>query len=181
MNLSEKILSLRKKRNLSQEELAEKLNVSRQAVSRWEVGSSQPDASNLLQLSRLFGVSADYLLNDDYEDSLNTPASGPAAPDISVILKRVAAFVVCAAGLSGNLVLYILSRFNKVMVPHVTQQNGKTYYLWKENLTGYSYKYFIQTYHLEFLTGLFWLLTAVGLAAAFLTLKKKKRRPKKVS
>lgn len=181
MNLSEKILSLRKKQNLSQEELAEKLNVSRQAVSRWEVGSSQPDASNLLQLSRLFGVSADYLLNDDYEDSLNTPASGPAAPDISVILKRIAAFVVCAAGLSGNLVLYILSRFNKVMVPHVTQQNGKTYYLWKENLTGYSYKYFIQTYNLEFLTGLFWLLTAVGLAAAFLTLKKKKRRPKKVS
>ena len=64
MKLNEKILTLRKKQVLSQEELAEKLNVSRQAVSRWEVGSAQPDASNVLQLSKLFGVTADYLLTD---------------------------------------------------------------------------------------------------------------------
>ena len=63
MKLNEKILTLRKKQGLSQEELAEKLNVSRQAVSRWEVGSAQPDATNVLQLSKLFGVTADYLLN----------------------------------------------------------------------------------------------------------------------
>lgn len=69
MKLSDKILALRKKRGMSQEELAERLNVSRQAVSRWEMGSAQPDASNLLQLSRLFGVSADYLLDDGYEEN----------------------------------------------------------------------------------------------------------------
>ena len=64
MNLSEKLLALRKARTMSQEELAERLDVSRQAISRWEQGTAMPDAANLLQLSRLFGVSVDYLLND---------------------------------------------------------------------------------------------------------------------
>ncbi|WP_300714401.1 helix-turn-helix transcriptional regulator [uncultured Acetatifactor sp.] len=58
MTLSEKILDLRKQQGMSQENLAEKLGVSRQAVSRWEVGSALPDASNIRQLSRLFGVTA---------------------------------------------------------------------------------------------------------------------------
>nr|WP_300679422.1 helix-turn-helix transcriptional regulator [uncultured Acetatifactor sp.] len=58
MSLSEKILDLRKQQGMSQENLAEKLGVSRQAVSRWEVGSALPDASNIRQLSRLFGVTA---------------------------------------------------------------------------------------------------------------------------
>ncbi len=62
MGLNEKIVELRKAQALSQEELAEKLNVSRQAVSRWETGTAMPDAANLLQLSRLFGVTTDYLL-----------------------------------------------------------------------------------------------------------------------
>ena len=47
MKLSEKILSLRKQHGMSQEDLAGELNVSRQAISRWEVGSAQPDASNV--------------------------------------------------------------------------------------------------------------------------------------
>lgn len=73
MKLSDKILKLRKQSGMSQEELAEKLNVSRQAISRWEVGSAQPDASNVLQLSKMFGVTADYLLNDDYESDNDLP------------------------------------------------------------------------------------------------------------
>ena len=73
MKLSDKILKLRKQNGMSQEELAEKLDVSRQAISRWEVGSAQPDASNILQLSKLFGVTADYLLNDDYESDHDVP------------------------------------------------------------------------------------------------------------
>ena len=49
MKLAEKLVTLRKSSGLSQEELAERLNVSRQAVSRWEMGSAMPDAGNLLQ------------------------------------------------------------------------------------------------------------------------------------
>lgn len=67
MKLSDKIIQLRKSNGWSQEDLAEKLNVSRQAVSRWEGATSQPDATNTLQLSKLFGVTTDYLLNDEYE------------------------------------------------------------------------------------------------------------------
>lgn len=78
MKLSEKILMLRKQVGLSQEELAEKLSVSRQAVSRWEVGSALPDAGNLLQLSKLFGVTADYLLNDDCQSVPNLPTARTA-------------------------------------------------------------------------------------------------------
>lgn len=73
MKLADKILFLRKDRSMSQDELAEALDVSRQAISRWETGSAMPDASNILQLSRLFGVTADYLLNDDYQSDGDLP------------------------------------------------------------------------------------------------------------
>lgn len=73
MKLSDKILNLRKKQGMSQEELADSLGVSRQAVSRWEVGSALPDAINILQLSKLFDVTTDYLLNDDYQSDNDIP------------------------------------------------------------------------------------------------------------
>ena len=55
MKISEKIVHLRKMNGLSQEDLAEKLEVSRQAISRWEMGTAKPDANNILQISKLFG------------------------------------------------------------------------------------------------------------------------------
>ncbi len=79
MKLSDKIIKLRKANGWSQEDLAEKINVSRQAVSRWESSTAQPDAANILQLSRLFGVTADYLLNDQYESDKDLPKVKEAA------------------------------------------------------------------------------------------------------
>lgn len=73
MKLSDKIVGLRKSNGMSQEDLAEKLDVSRQAISRWESGSAMPDANNILQLSKLFGVTTDYLLNDDYQSDNDLP------------------------------------------------------------------------------------------------------------
>ena len=64
MKFEEKLMDLRKKAAMSQEELADRLGVSRQAVSRWELGSTLPDAPNLLKLSDLFGVSIDWLLRE---------------------------------------------------------------------------------------------------------------------
>lgn len=72
MNLSEKIVKLRKINGWSQEELAENLNVSRQAISRWENETALPDANNILQLSKLFNVTADFLLNEDYTSDGDT-------------------------------------------------------------------------------------------------------------
>lgn len=65
MILADKIILLRKKNGWSQEELAEKLNVSRQAVSKWEGAQSVPDLGKVLQMSRIFGVTTDYLLKDE--------------------------------------------------------------------------------------------------------------------
>lgn len=159
MKLPEKIVTLRKGRGLSQEALAEQLGISRQAVSRWEQGSAQPDAGNLFQLSRLFQVSADYLL-DDALDQPPQPDASPAADPLKK--RRLAGILLAAAGLLGNLVIYILSRAVEVMVPMVTRQDGITMYTWRSNLTGHSWRYFIQTYDLELLTALFFLLSAGG-------------------
>ena len=62
--LSEKIINLRKSRGWSQEELAERLDVSRQSVSKWESGISNPELDKIVAMSTLFGVSTDYLLKD---------------------------------------------------------------------------------------------------------------------
>ena len=73
MKFSEKLFQLRKKAGMSQEELAEQLEVSRQAISRWEMGTAMPDAPNLLRISTLFGISVDYLLHDSYESDNDIP------------------------------------------------------------------------------------------------------------
>ncbi|MDO4545539.1 MAG: helix-turn-helix transcriptional regulator, partial [Bacillota bacterium] len=65
MIIAEKIINLRKKNGWSQEELAEKLNVSRQSVSKWESAASIPDINRILELAQLFGVTTDYLLKDE--------------------------------------------------------------------------------------------------------------------
>ncbi len=56
MNITEKLIQLRKSKGISQEELAEKLDVSRQAISRWETGTALPDANNILALSKLWYI-----------------------------------------------------------------------------------------------------------------------------
>ena len=73
MILADKIIDLRKKAGWSQEELAEKLGVSRQSVSKWEGAQSIPDMNKILQLSELFGVSTDYLLKDSMEAAEPVP------------------------------------------------------------------------------------------------------------
>lgn len=65
MSLAEKILQLRKQQGVSQEELAEKVGVSRQAISKWETGESTPELERVVKLSKVFQVTTDYLLNDD--------------------------------------------------------------------------------------------------------------------
>ena len=84
MKLCEKLYELRRAAGLSQEELAERLNVSRQAVSKWENGAAQPELSKLVELSRLYGVSVDELLSleeaekGDAKAASSVEASTPA-------------------------------------------------------------------------------------------------------
>lgn len=70
MSVAERILASRKQKGISQEELAHKIGVSRQAVSKWESGQSIPDVEKVVALSRYFGVTTDYLLNAGGEPDL---------------------------------------------------------------------------------------------------------------
>ena len=65
MTLGKKLKEIRKKFGLSQEQLAEIINVSRQAITKWENDGGIPDVSNLQELSKVFGITVDYLLNDE--------------------------------------------------------------------------------------------------------------------
>ena len=69
MIFADKVVQLRKKSGWSQEELAEKLNVTRQSVSKWEGAQSIPDLEKILQLAQIFGVSTDYLLKDELAEA----------------------------------------------------------------------------------------------------------------
>ena len=85
MILADKIVSLRKKAGWSQEDLAEKLGVTRQSVSKWEGAQSVPDMDKVVMMSRLFGVSTDFLLKDELEEE----APCAAAQDDDTPLRRV--------------------------------------------------------------------------------------------
>lgn len=78
MKLSEKIMILRKKQGWSQEELAERLDVSRQAVSKWESDQATPDVEKILRMSQIFGVSTDALLKDEVD--IDSPQTGDIPP-----------------------------------------------------------------------------------------------------
>ena len=84
MILAEKITEERKKNGWSQEEMAEKLSVSRQAVSKWESAQSTPDLQKVLRLAEIFGVSTDYLLKDELKSETGTEILEYAAEESSV-------------------------------------------------------------------------------------------------
>lgn len=103
MKLGEKLQRLRKQNGLSQEQLAARLAVSRQAVSKWELDETMPDTENVIQLSRLFGVSCDYLLRDEVDEP---GAAKPTPPGETHLTRRgwirsalVLSLTVCAVGL----------------------------------------------------------------------------------
>lgn len=78
MNLADKIIALRKAKGWSQEELAERLDVTRQSVSKWEGAQSAPDLERIVRMSALFGVCTDYLLKDEMEEIPAAPAGAEA-------------------------------------------------------------------------------------------------------
>lgn len=82
MNLNEKLIYLRKKAGYSQETLAEKLGVSRQAVSKWETGDSIPEVTKIPQLAALYHVTADWLLSEEApaDEGRDTPPAAEEAP-----------------------------------------------------------------------------------------------------
>lgn len=137
MIFSEKLIQLRKKAGWSQEELADQMNVSRQSVSKWEGAQSVPDLEKIIRLSKLFGVTTDYLLKDEIEEE-ETPA---VSEDISsrryVSLEEANAFLevktITSRLIAYGVFLCILSPIC-LLILGVLSENGK--YGLSENMAG---------------------------------------------
>jgi len=114
MMLGEKIHQLRKEKGLSQEELASRLTVSRQAISKWELGESVPDTENVVQLSKLFAVSTDYLLHDEYDSDTDIPAVKVNSENQKKEFRhkvRKASYWLIGFGLLGLVTMWVLSYY----------------------------------------------------------------------
>jgi len=108
MILADKIIELRKKNGWSQEELAEKLNVSRQAVSKWEGALSTPDLGRVLDMARLFGVTTDYLLKDEMEQQQSEEAAKDDEPVRRVTMEEANEYLQEQTSASGRIALGVL-------------------------------------------------------------------------
>lgn len=110
MNLGENIYRLRTQRNMSQGDLANALDVSRQSVSKWENNSAVPELDKLIKMSELFGVTMDELVG-------RKPASEPGAPAPEIVVhhgmppRRIAGIILLCFGLIASLILTILGGF----------------------------------------------------------------------
>lgn len=120
--LSEKIYMLRKKNNLSQEQLAEKLGVSRQAISKWESGTSLPEIEKLISLSVFFNVTIDYLVKDQNEAEQNDKeCTTTNANEIKLknrAKSRMIGLTICIVGIACLVLWGVVS----VILPANTEQ-----------------------------------------------------------
>ena len=127
MTIGEKILAMRKARGWSQEELAERIGVTRQAVSRWESGAAKPDADKIIATCDLFGVSADYLLRDQYsgEGSVEqTDQQGVSALTTKSEMMTLRQWTALGIVLTGGLILLILKLI------HIFKDTNYCYFTW---------------------------------------------------
>lgn len=162
MTFGEKLQELRKARGWSQEELAGQIHVSRQALSKWESGGAVPDTENIIALSRLFGVTTDYLLLDEVQDA------GPAAPQAAWPKPRkylLAAAIVGAVGVAA--VRFIWAAVAAAMIGEFTSVDMDL--LWAEDMVGASVAPVLQRYTLLSVlnTAFMVLLAAGGIGAIF--------------
>ena len=146
MKFSEKLIDLRRKSGLTQEELAEKINISRQSLSKWELGTSTPDTENILKLSRVFNVSTDYLL-------LNEKSS--EEPKKNLKLRK-----------SLSLALIIVSIISLILLNIVASFFDGVFY--DGSIEFYGRDAFFKTYNLEWLVGIFIVGIIIGVFLFFL-------------
>ena len=107
MILAEKITQLRKRAGWSQEELAQQLDVTRQSVSKWESAQSVPDMERLLRMSRLFGVTTDYLLKDELEETPQTTESAQDSPLRRVTMQEASDYLTLRRAAAPKLALAV--------------------------------------------------------------------------
>ena len=135
-----KIKELRISRNLTQQQLADELHVTKQAISKWEKGKAFPDIASVELLSAFFGVSADYLINDSIESSyFETPTvnSPKRISTLNIVLISISVLLVAALIILGVILI------NEFKIPDTVKVNGfeitylsdETYYINESDTT----------------------------------------------
>lgn len=191
MSLSNKLIELRKEKGLTQTDIAEKLFVSRQAVSKWEKGTSIPDIENIIKLSEIFEVSTDFLLlqNDDSDNEIIT--SSKVIADASKKRKPKKYYIFLFAGISLILLIVLSSFFipaqikvyDEVKPSIINQYSELQNEIFKEVETVYHYEeitgnviYFINTYYLHGLV----IIALIFILYGYVGIKKLKKEIKYV-
>ena len=170
MTFGEKLQLLRKSSGLSQEQLAAQINISRQAISKWESDTAMPDTENVIRLSKLFQVSTDYLLLEECD--CMTHGGGQPAPAASIKKANPRLVRLIAGGAASGLSLVILLVLGVLSsVYPCVYSVSPAGVEWTRVYTGLPG--FLKTHHLEWF---FWLWCAV-LAAGVILMAYDRLRP----
>ena len=121
MTLSEKLYNLRRKQGLSQEALAEKLNCSRQVISKWENGTTTPDAEMLQKYSEIFGVSIDYLVKEGIDEPTGVQPTKKSNDNKKLL--GILGLVVSLLGCVSLIVFGAISVFNSEAADKIAQSS----------------------------------------------------------
>lgn len=118
MTLGAKLQRLRKARSWTQEQLAEKVGVSRQSLSGWENDTALPDTANVIALADLFGVTTDYLLRQDAQEKAAAEASPPSAAQARwrMSARELGARLMVGSAAAGLVVLRVMASFKPARV-----------------------------------------------------------------
>lgn len=122
--LSEKIYTLRRKSGLSQEQLAEKIGVSRQAISKWEGGLSVPESEKLIAISEYFNVTLDYLLKEGADCIQKTEQEAVNGQSFKSHKGMLSGIITCVAGIIGLIIWGLISILTPSMSSQISESSA---------------------------------------------------------
>lgn len=136
MKFYEKLIKLRKEKGISQEEFGNELNISRQAVSKWELGESKPDIDKVKKIAQFYGVSFEYLLNDELEKEETTKRKNNKINIIFVILFIIFSIYIIECLSKSILFSYVLSKnnLNNISSYKYSSENESETYITTKNV-----------------------------------------------
>ena len=126
--LSEKIYTLRRKSGLSQEQLAEIIGVSRQAISKWEGGLSVPESEKLIAISEYFNVTLDYLLKDNADCIQKTEQKTLNGQTFKSHKGMLLGIITCVGGIIGLVIWGLIS----ILSPQMSSQISESYTIYMD-------------------------------------------------
>lgn len=136
MELGNKILAFRKKNNITQEELAEQLNVTRQTISKWELGETSPDIKQAKELSKIFKVSLDELVDNDIKDLLVERVSNTEKLAGMIIkIMKVGGAILFTLFIIDLIIFFIFTVWNIVDKNKPAEQDSVSYQVTSETVT----------------------------------------------